>query len=677
VVISSSSESDGGSNPQQTGRANASKSAKNAVAAASKPPAKPKTQTTAPAPAPDPATGSMPLPPSRQLAQPQNDQDTPLPRPRSASARPAATPSNTRTPGHQTKAASLVPSTDRKTRLHSKKDTASPEPAPPQVKVTPCLDSKGKVIRNYEYLEGDLTTQMINESDPLKIEKANARKNREERAASMSAAVKRTASEADAESSSKRPLKKTKLEDLPEETPIDPTVRPEDEAPRSESLAANQRRGNNFPDNVPTDDDDDAGNSQASQTVQPADEPARLMSSIAEETGDFGPRKRARTFILDDLRERQGRIVTYGNLSQKLEMDAPGNDVAEEDFSWVVDELVNEGLVKSEGAGEEQKLWIVVDATATGGPATDDEDDEEDDEDGNKDEGGDDGIDRDCGHDNDTSVNGSEEDEDDNNNDNSGVKSQREINDKVRADGLERAVVYHLGPRGTESWKLSKLKERLKRNPEGRLVLEKDLNAVIEKLVEEGQVLLSGAGSNTMLQSGPNAPLVGDFAPNHRLGGGDDEDSSNEEGSDAGSEGSNSNGDEVAERDGVEAYTREDAHVMGKRQTHIQKHGNSRQPTTGYSNPHARVETSWRSPDAPASNTRGNLAQTPRATGTVDSRGDVLEHGLADGDELQDDADAEEQEAEQLKAKHGGKKGKHNAGVEKPLSQQRQSEASP
>jgi hypothetical protein len=116
---------------------------------------------------------------------------------------------------------------------------------------------------------------------------------------------------------------------------------------------------------------------------------------------------------------------------------------------------------------------------------------------------------------------------------------------------------------------------------------------------------------------------------------------------------------------------------MGKRQTHIQKHGNSRQPTTGYSNPHARVETSWRSPDAPASNTRGNLAQTPRATGTVDSRGDVLEHGLADGDELQDDADAEEQEAEQLKAKHGGKKGKHNAGVEKPLSQQRQSEASP
>lgn len=77
--------------------------------------------------------------------------------------------------------------------------------------------------------------------------------------------------------------------------------------------------------------------------------------------------------------------------------------------------------------------------------------------------------------------------------------SQRDLNDKVRREGLERAILDDLDRHGTGGVNVNVLKKRLERNPHGEEVIEEEFSSAIEKLEESGQLRSSCAGPKRRL----------------------------------------------------------------------------------------------------------------------------------------------------------------------------------
>jgi hypothetical protein len=513
-VVRSSSESDGDgeSDQQQKGRATASKSKQKPAATVSKPPAKQKTPATAQPPAqarttahastPNPAGPMAPPPPPQRPPPPRQSTSTPKDpkagqkKPRAASEQLAATPSSARTP-RPNRASSFAPPSNRSTRSSSVNaiDTVPEEADPPGVERTIWLDSKGRPVPGCDRLEGDILPAIsIENSDPERIFRENNRIQRELKAARKSAASKRTASvaDADAESPSERPAKKAK-----------PTVQADGPASRLLSVIESVESL--------ADEESDAHGDDESADPEVVDGAA---VESQDENSEGSRRQVYSGLTMNDLAEREGVQVTYRDLLEELARGFGGDEVYDDDFRWAVDGLVDEGTVQSEGEGEGQLLWIGVDS-----PGADGDEDEG--------KGNDDSNNVNKRHDDkrdstgeDSSDSSSEDEENDND---SGMQlSRRELNDKVRREGLERAILDDLGRHGTGDVNVNVLKKRLERNPHGEEVIAEEFSSAIEKLEELGQLRSSGAGPKRRVRLGAAAIPTGGSAAADGNGGDDD-----------------------------------------------------------------------------------------------------------------------------------------------------------
>jgi hypothetical protein len=444
-----------------------------------------------------------------------------------------------------------MPASNRSTRSSSVNaiDTIPEEVDPPGVERTIWLDRKGRPVPGCDRLEGDiLLTNSIEKSDPEHIVREGNRIKREVKAAAKSAAAKRTASVADADagSPSERPAKRARHQNPVDNSQVDQTV----QAEASRLLSSIAEAGESL-----ADEESDVGGDD--ESVDPEDVDDEAFGS-QDEDSEVSRRQEYRVFIMTDLVGRESRSVTYRDLLEKLARDLQGNEVYGEHFRSVVDELVDEDTVKSEADGEEELLWIGVDSTAADGDSGDKHGGEGNDDNINVNKRDDDKRDS-TGED---SSDSSSEDED--GGDNSGMqRSQREINDKVRQEGLERAILHDLGRRGTEDVSLNVLKKRLERNPHGEEVIEEEFSSAIEKLEELGQVRSSGAGPKGRLRLGPAAVPTGGSAAADGHGGDDDKNTSGN-GNGRGSGSSNDDNDFATWRKGLANDVRHELRTYGR-----------------------------------------------------------------------------------------------------------------
>jgi hypothetical protein len=326
----------------------------------------------------EPATGtagSMPPPPLPQPPPVLSDYQNRGPgKPRSASAQPTTTWPNAQAP-RQTRAASMIPVTDRATRL-SRGNVSNAVPvggAGSNVTRTPYRDSKGKILRNYDLLEGDdLDDKTINEKDPLEIERENARLKREAKKAKAAAAVKRTASDAaddDEESLWQRPPKKAKRQDPPNDTFIDRAEQADRKALSEHLTAVSQPNdfdsedpdapdapgedGDNLvdlDDAVDSDDDTSEGDDGKPHQVEDEDD---LKDFIVLRLQNFPGQSAIHGELLRDL--RMSLVKVYGARDGRGAMT-----VHAKAFAGAVGELVEAGRVQFSGGGAAKRLWLVA-----------------------------------------------------------------------------------------------------------------------------------------------------------------------------------------------------------------------------------------------------------------------------------------------------------------------------
>jgi hypothetical protein len=284
-----------------------------------------------------------------------------------------------------------------------------------------------------------------------------------------------------------------------------------------------------------TDEESDAHSNDESADPEEVDSEA---VESQDEDSEESRRQVYTALIMNDLAEREGKSVTYRDLLEKLARDFKGDEVYDEDFRKAVDDLVDEGLVQSDGEGERELLWIGVDSPAADGDSGDED----------AGEGNDDNINfkkRDDGERDSTGESSSDSSsEDEDGGDTSDMQlSQRELNDKVRREGLERAILHDLGRRGTGDVDLNVLKKRLERNPHGEKVIEEAFSSAIEKLEELGQVRSSGAGPKRRVRLGAAATPTGGSAAADGNDGDDDKNTS----------GNSDDDNDSAKVDGLEA----------------------------------------------------------------------------------------------------------------------------
>lgn len=166
------------------------------------------------------------------------------------------------------------------------------------------------------------------------------------KAARKSAAAKRAASVADADtkSPSERPAKKAK-----------PTVQADGPASRLLSVI----------ESVESLADEEIDAHGDVESADPEDVDSEAVES-QDEDSEESLRQEYRRRVMIDLADREGVQVTYRNLLEKLARDFEGDEVYDDDFRWAVDDLVKERTVQLEGEGEGQLLWIGVDSAGKG-----------------------------------------------------------------------------------------------------------------------------------------------------------------------------------------------------------------------------------------------------------------------------------------------------------------------
>jgi hypothetical protein len=498
---------------------------------------------------------------------------------RAVSETPTSAPLDAATTTPRRRTVAAIPATDRSLRQRSGTPlpVTAEEEEEEEVDERPYFDSKG--AKSSKYVMSDKEPPMKEEDINDKIRRMK-REQRLERAAPISAAAKRPASTAGVDSPSERPAKRARHQDEVDNSEVDQTVQEDDEP--SLLLSAIDEAGESL-----TDEKSDAHSNDESADPEEVDSEA---VESQDEDSEESRRQVYTALIMNDLAEREGKSVTYRDLLEKLARDFKGDEVYDEDFRKAVDDLVDEGLVQSDGEGERELLWIGVDSPAADGDSGD--------EDGG--DGNDDNINfkkRDDGERDSTGESSSDSSsEDEDGGDTSDMQlSQRELNDKVRREGLERAILHDLGRRGTGDVDLNVLKKRLERNPHGEKVIEEAFSSAIEKLEELGQVRSSGAGPKRRVRLGAAATPTGGSAAADGNDGDDDKNTS----------GNSDDDNDSAKVDGLEAQNRDEAHHM-KPRSRVEKPGNSRQPNRSIVDRIEEDETSWVSPEQNANAKRGS-----------------------------------------------------------------------
>lgn len=338
-VVRSSPARAGDSHRQQAGRACVSKSGKNSAAPASK-------QTTQPARIAGSMAPPPPPPPSKGRNDPRSKErsqsEAAVPPRKSAqkglSKHRAASETITPTP-RETAASTHRPLRPRRNQMPTVQE---------EVSVKPYITAKGAKSSNWALTDKDPPAEPV---DILAIEKANRKKARQ---ASKSAAVKRTASDADDGNDDdlwERPEKKVRRQDLPDNDLVDSTVQV-DEALRPRSSIADD------PGDFDTDEEGDGDDEDEDDNGDEHGNDNHETKRSKRDAEDEIRRDTLENAIMFDLEKRVDGDVNYNVLLKRLGRDRHGNKVPEEEFHSTIERLMEEGTVRSSGAGPKRRLHI-------------------------------------------------------------------------------------------------------------------------------------------------------------------------------------------------------------------------------------------------------------------------------------------------------------------------------